>query len=83
SALRLNETGATLDYLAISVRHEALLRAADAHLTAALDAIASGAAPEFISSDLRLALAACGQIVGTVTNEDVLDRVFQNFCLGK
>jgi tRNA modification GTPase len=83
SALRLNETSASLDHLAISVRHEALLRDADAHLTAALDAIVSGAAPEFISSDLRHALDACGKIVGEATNEDVLDRVFQNFCLGK
>jgi len=39
--------------------------------------------PELISSDLRGALHAIGEIVGQVSNEDILDRLFKNFCIGK
>ncbi|MDR0532851.1 MAG: tRNA uridine-5-carboxymethylaminomethyl(34) synthesis GTPase MnmE [Verrucomicrobiales bacterium] len=81
--LRLNETSANLDYIAISVRHETLLREADECLGNALNAIGQNAAPEYVSSDLRQALDACGKIVGEVTNEDILDRLFKNFCIGK
>jgi tRNA modification GTPase len=81
--LRLNETSANLDYIAISVRHETLLREADECLGNALNAIRQNAAPEYVSSDLRQTLDACGKIVGEVTNEDILDRLFKNFCIGK
>ena len=81
--LRLNETSANLDYVAIGVRHETLLREADESLHAALTAISENAAPEYVSSDLRHALECCGKIVGEVTNEDILDRLFKNFCIGK
>jgi tRNA modification GTPase len=39
--------------------------------------------PELLAEDLRLALRAIGRIVGRVDIEDVLDRVFADFCIGK
>ncbi len=42
-----------------------------------------GASPEFLSIDLRDALAALGEITGESTAEDVLDRIFASFCIGK
>jgi tRNA modification GTPase len=39
--------------------------------------------PEFIALDLQRALEELGSLIGTTTSEDVLDRVFSRFCIGK
>jgi tRNA modification GTPase len=39
--------------------------------------------PEFIAVDLRSSLDAIGEIVGKTTTEDLLDRIFSQFCIGK
>ncbi len=39
--------------------------------------------PEFIALDLQKALEELGSLIGTTTSEDVLDRVFSRFCIGK
>lgn len=41
------------------------------------------ASPEFLSIDLRDSLDALGEITGDSTPEDVLDRIFSSFCIGK
>lgn len=38
---------------------------------------------ELIAFELRLALEELGQIVGAVYTDDVLDRIFSRFCIGK
>ncbi len=39
--------------------------------------------PELVAVDLRDALSHLGEITGESTTEDLLDRIFSNFCLGK
>ena len=41
------------------------------------------ASPEFLSMDLREALAALGEITGETTPEALLDIIFSSFCIGK
>lgn len=63
-------------------RHrEALVRCL-AHLDRVL-AAADGTLPELVSEDLRMAVRALGEISGRVGVEDVLDRLFSSFCIGK
>jgi tRNA modification GTPase len=60
-------------------RHrEALEECADA-----LGRAAGATAPELLAEDLRLAARALGRITGRVDVEDILDRIFRDFCIGK
>ena len=43
----------------------------------------SGLATELMAEDVRLALRALGEITGRVDVEQVLDRLFASFCIGK
>ena len=66
----------------ITLRQRALLREAEAALDRACGS-APGLGMEFVAADLRAALAALGGISGRASDEDLLDRVFSRFCLGK
>ena len=41
------------------------------------------AGPELLALDLREALDALGRILGRVTPDDLLGRIFSSFCIGK
>ncbi|HUG18844.1 MAG TPA: tRNA modification GTPase [Planctomycetaceae bacterium] len=49
----------------------------------ALEASRSGAGEELIAMDLRQALDGLGKILGVVHTDDILDRIFNKFCIGK
>lgn len=67
----------------VGARHRAgLVRAAGA-LARSQEALADDLGFEFAAVDLRGALAALGDIVGTTTADDVLDTIFSHFCIGK
>jgi tRNA modification GTPase len=64
-------------------RHlDALGRARDAVLSG-LQQLQQSAAPELLAEDLRQAQNALSEITGAFTTEDLLDRVFSSFCIGK
>jgi len=64
-------------------RHrEALLRAR-AGVARFLQAVSAEASPEFLAVELREALQALGEITGETTPDEVLDRIFSRFCIGK
>lgn len=66
-----------------NARHvEALGRARDAMARAALAARA-GEPGEILALELREALAAIGEVTGQSVGEDLLDRIFARFCVGK
>jgi tRNA modification GTPase len=44
---------------------------------------ADGAGDELIAVEVREALDQLGRIVGRVTTDDLLDRIFSRFCIGK
>ncbi len=64
-------------------RHRELLSKAHDSLNKALHAINQNLSSEFIAADLRLALESLGEITGETYSEDVLNRIFQEFCIGK
>jgi tRNA modification GTPase len=65
------------------VRHRVALERAGTSLQEALISIERGIEPEFVAVDLRAAADALGEIVGAITSDEVLDRIFSEFCIGK
>ncbi|MBT5414586.1 MAG: tRNA uridine-5-carboxymethylaminomethyl(34) synthesis GTPase MnmE [Rhodospirillaceae bacterium] len=61
------------------LRHRLALEAC---LTA-LDRVAEAGLPELQAEDVRLASQALGRLTGRVDVEEVLDRIFADFCIGK
>ncbi len=59
------------------------LRAAAESLARASQLNEIQAGEELIGSELRLALDELGKVVGAVYTDDILDRVFSRFCIGK
>ena len=53
------------------------------HLRAARDHIASDDPPELVAAALRAALDQLGEMTGAVYTNDLLDRIFSRFCIGK
>ncbi|HEY2387283.1 MAG TPA: tRNA uridine-5-carboxymethylaminomethyl(34) synthesis GTPase MnmE [Candidatus Binatia bacterium] len=65
------------------VRHWEAVQRAAAELRRAEEALAARRPLDLIAADLAAAAASLGAITGAVTSEDVLDRVFAEFCIGK
>ena len=59
------------------------LKRAEKAIEAFLASARGGVPAECLVIDLRDAIHALGEIVGEVTNDDVLDRIFSRFCIGK
>ena len=66
-----------------NARHQDALRRAHDGLNYAIESLADGMPPELVAVDLRISLDALGDIVGKTTTEDILDRIFSQFCVGK
>ena len=64
-------------------RHRAAVAEAEAALARFAALAAGGAELALLAEDLRLAARAIGGITGAVGVEDVLDRIFATFCIGK
>ena len=72
------------EMIAINARHANALRHAVESLETALAKVASqDQADELLASDLRSVLVSYGEISGKFDNEQVLDRIFGTFCIGK
>jgi tRNA modification GTPase len=59
------------------------LRRAGQSLRRARKLAAAQAGQELVAAEVRTALDELGQVVGAVYTEDVLDRIFSRFCIGK
>jgi len=64
-------------------RHAEAIRLAIERLKVAQQLAGEGAETELITSDLREALHHIGGIIGQVTTDDILNHIFEKFCIGK
>ncbi|MPM00055.1 tRNA modification GTPase MnmE [bioreactor metagenome] len=73
----------TPDIVLTNIRHFEAFNAIALLLTQAIEHIDAGMPQDLTSSFLHQALHHIGLITGEVSNEDVLDSIFRNFCIGK
>ena len=66
-----------------NARHQEALRRANEGLNYAIESLENAMPPDLIAVDLRISLDGLGDIVGKTTTEDILDRIFSQFCVGK
>ncbi|MDO8535967.1 MAG: tRNA uridine-5-carboxymethylaminomethyl(34) synthesis GTPase MnmE [Candidatus Omnitrophota bacterium] len=66
-----------------NARHKELLDKAFENMLSVSKAVKDAMHPELIAVDLKEAIFNLGLIVGRSASDDILDRIFDNFCIGK
>lgn len=69
--------------LVTNVRHKDLLEKSKESILDALNMAKSREALDFIEVDIRRGWELLGEIIGETVTDDIIDRVFERFCLGK
>ena len=83
SALGADLADETETALTINARQNATLERAAQSLDRALTALGNSVGLEMVSIELRDTLHDLAEVIGETDNEDILTRLFQNFCIGK
>ncbi len=66
-----------------SLRQKMALEKTLKFVAQARNSLEDGLSPEFAALDVREALEALGEIGGETATEEILDRIFSSFCIGK
>jgi len=66
-----------------NIRHKAALERSDKALSDALVTLAKNRPPELVAVELSEAREALEEIIGLINNDDILESIFKNFCIGK
>ena len=64
-------------------RHRAHLAEASAALSKTLDSLEQKLSEEFVATDLGIAMNHLAAILGKAVENDLLDQIFNSFCIGK
>lgn len=84
AAIAGSKDGVERDRLFLTnLRHRDLIRRARQLLKQGIRSYADGMSEEYPIYDFRRALTALGAITGEVSVDDILDRIFATFCIGK
>ena len=66
-----------------NARHKDALIKAEAALSSAIESAQMGISADTLFIDIEDAISALGEIVGLTVSEEVVDRIFHSFCVGK
>jgi tRNA modification GTPase len=66
-----------------NARHKELLDRARDNMLSVVKALDKVLPPELIAIDLKEAICCLGLIIGKAVSDDILDRIFDRFCIGK
>ncbi|GLC30464.1 tRNA uridine-5-carboxymethylaminomethyl(34) synthesis GTPase MnmE [Clostridium omnivorum] len=71
------------DIMITNTRHKEALIRAEESCKAALRTLETGFAIDLASIDVRNAWSSLGEITGETLEEDIIDKIFSEFCIGK
>ena len=71
------------DFIITNQRHFEALTNTLKSLNSVKNGIKSNISGELLAMDIKEALDCLGEITGQITNEDLLDSIFKDFCIGK
>lgn len=66
-----------------NVRQADAVKRAIEYMRSALDAMRAGMTPDIVLTETEGAMSALGELSGRTVREDVTNRIFQRFCVGK
>lgn len=66
-----------------NARHAAAFRAAATSTAAVIDGLRSNLSPDMIAEDLRQTIYHLATVTGEITTPQILQSIFENFCIGK
>lgn len=70
-------------FLVTNIRHKQALDLSLTDITRSIQALERQMSGDLISEDLRQCLSHLGEIVGHISNDEVLGNIFKHFCVGK
>lgn len=77
------KVGSNGNILVTNIRHREALKKAEKSLGRAIKAIEMGQSAEIIALEVKEAQRALSEIIGAMGCEDILERIFSQFCIGK
>ena len=84
SSLVHRDMRATPEHLIVAnIRHKAALTQVRDSLSDTVKGLEERTSIEFIAFEIRYALEALGELIGETSTEEVLNRIFEQFCIGK
>ena len=69
--------------IVVNERHKGLLEKAKVHLNKAKEIAELGESLDIAAIDIKEATSLLGEITGKDASSDVVNKIFQKFCLGK
>jgi tRNA modification GTPase len=67
----------------INMRHKLAMEKALKNIQAAKESIVGGMSSEFAAFDLREVLDNLDELTGKKINDEILEKIFSSFCIGK
>ncbi len=81
--LILKEVSPSCDSFLVSIRQREAFQLTKKSILRVTEALRGGLSEEFLAIDLREGLGHLKEITGETVEDDVLNRIFSNFCIGK
>ncbi len=71
------------DTIVTNARHFQALSKANQSLSEVMNGLDIGITGDFLAQDIRHSLSYLGEITGEIATDDLLDKIFRDFCIGK